>query len=328
MDNFTHSLTAWALGQTGLKQKTRKGLAALILAANMADIDVFFGHSCWVPLATHRGFTHSLVGGLLVMPPLLAALLWLLDRWQLGRGASFRSGLAMRPGWLLLLCYIGALTHPLLDWQTSYAIQLFSPFSDMWFHAESLFIIDVWIWVALALAIAISRRRERKGHSWRAPAIIGLASVCAYIFANQALTSFAKAEIRQAGRDPETLFAQFEPVVFWKRGLVYRDAGQVGFASWSPFSGYRELAPPVPDHMGEPIVRRAKFATPELRRFMRWSVMPMATVAMESCQAIVRFTDARFAHARLPWRDDGNPFNHKVLVRLDGPQCDGTGNER
>src|SRR3990170_9039204 len=104
MDNFTHSLAGWALGQAGLKSQTRKGLAALILAANMPDIDVFFGWVPWLPLATHRGFTHGLVGGVLVMPPMLFGLLWLFDRWQVGRDVSFKSCLPMRPGWLLALC--------------------------------------------------------------------------------------------------------------------------------------------------------------------------------------------------------------------------------
>ena len=145
MDNLTHSLAGWALGQAGLKTKTRKGLAALILGANMPDIDVFFGWVAWEPLATHRGFTHGLVGGVLLMPPLLAGLLWGLDRWQVSRGARFKSGLAMHFGWLVALSYIGALSHPLLDWQTTYSVQLLSPLSDKWFHADTLFIIDVWI---------------------------------------------------------------------------------------------------------------------------------------------------------------------------------------
>ena len=81
MDNITHSLAGWALGQAGLKTASRKGLAGLILAANMPDIDVFFGKFPWDPLAIHRGFTHGLVGGVLLMPPLLAGLLWLLARW-------------------------------------------------------------------------------------------------------------------------------------------------------------------------------------------------------------------------------------------------------
>ena len=96
MDNITHSLAGWALGQAGLKTQSRKGLAALILGANMPDIDVFFGNAPWDPLAIHRGFTHGLVGGVLVMPPILAGLLWLLDRWQVSRGVTFKSGLPMQ----------------------------------------------------------------------------------------------------------------------------------------------------------------------------------------------------------------------------------------
>ena len=112
MDNITHSLVGWTLGQIGLKRKSRKGLAALILGANMPDIDVFLGWAPWGALATHRGWTHSLLGGVLLMPPLLAGLLWLLDLWQVRRRAEFKSGLAMRFGWLLALSYIGALSHP------------------------------------------------------------------------------------------------------------------------------------------------------------------------------------------------------------------------
>src|SRR5918993_1096972 len=163
MDNLTHSLAGWALGQTGLKRTTRKGLAALVLGANMPDIDVFFGWVPWEPLATHRGFTHGLVGGVLLMSPLLAGLLWLLDRWQARQGAEFKSGLAMHFGWLVALSYIGALSHPLLDWQTTYSVQLLSPFSDKWFHTDTLFIIDVWLWAILGGTIWLSRRRERSG---------------------------------------------------------------------------------------------------------------------------------------------------------------------
>jgi inner membrane protein len=143
LDNLTHTMAGWALGQAGLKTKTRKGLAALILGANMPDIDVFFGNAPWDPLAIHRGFTHGIIGGVLVMPPILAGLLWLLDRWQVGRGKGFKSGLTMHFGWLLALSYIGAATHPLLDMLTTYSVQLLSPFSSRWYHADGLFIIDV-----------------------------------------------------------------------------------------------------------------------------------------------------------------------------------------
>src|SRR3954454_18549408 len=123
-------MAGWVLGQTGLKTKTRKGLPALILGANMPDIDVFFGNAPWDPLAIHRGFTHGLVGGVLVMPPVLAGLLWLLYRLPLSRGARFRSGLPMRVGWLVSFCFLFALTHPLLHVVTTFSVQLFSPLSS------------------------------------------------------------------------------------------------------------------------------------------------------------------------------------------------------
>lgn len=329
MDNFTHSLAGWALGQAGLKARTRKGLAALILGANMPDLDVFFGHSCWVPLATHRGFTHSLVGGWIVMPPLLAGLLWLLDRWQVRRGTEFRSGLAMHFGWLVALCYLGVLTHPFLDLLTSYSVQLLSPFSAGWFHQESLFIIDVWLWSLLSLGIAISRRRERRGGDWRKPVWIVLAASLAYISINWAMTYQAKAELRRnlSPQMAETIFAEFQPVRFWQRGLAYRvvinGKRSIGMANWNPWDGLAMGAPPVPDNMDDPLVRQAMFSTPDLVRFMRWSVMTMATVERGRCQARISFTDARFSQFRAPWRDNADPFHHEVTVPLAKPGCGG-----
>lgn len=135
MDNLTHSLVGWALAETGLKHRSRKGLAALVLAANMPDIDVFFGWAPWAPLAMHRGFTHGLVGGVVLMPPLLVSLLWLFDRWQALRGKIAQEAPPLRLGWLVLLSYLGAITHPLLDLQTVYAVQLLSPWSERWFRS-------------------------------------------------------------------------------------------------------------------------------------------------------------------------------------------------
>ena len=215
-------MAGWVLGQAGLKTTTRKGLAALILGANMPDIDVFFGNAPWDPLAIHRGFTHGLLGGVVVMPPILAGLLWLLDRWQLSHDKQFESGLPMRFGWLVLLCYLGAATHPLLDMLTTYSVQLLSPFSNLWFHADGLFIIDIWLWLLLAIGIGVSKRREQHGKEWRRlpQAVIGI--VLAYIAINLVITEQANAAVRDwAGdRQARSIFASPPPVTFWRRGLA------------------------------------------------------------------------------------------------------------
>jgi inner membrane protein len=321
MDNFTHSLTGWALGQAGLKTKSRKGLAALVLGANMPDIDIFFGWAPWGPLATHRGFTHG-VGGVLLMPPLLASLLWVLDRWQISRGKGFKSGLAMHVPWLVALCYIGAITHPLLDLQTTYAVQLLSPFSNLWFHTETLFIIDVWIWSALAFAIWLSRRREKRGGAWRRPAVAGLLAVCAYIGLNGAISLTARLALFTTSPsefDPDVVIANEAPVLFWKRDLIWSQGGMIGRASYDPLMSVDHLAAlpaPVSDNMADPLVRKAMGADAGIAAFLRWSFMPYAMIKREACKAEVSVGDARFGMEM-----GRGPLWRVVTVPLDGPGC-------
>jgi inner membrane protein len=305
LDNFTHSLAGWALGQAGLKTKSRKGLAALILGANAPDIDVFLQRVPWEPLATHRGITHSLVAGVLVLPVLLWGLLLLLDRWQVSRGASFKSGLELHTGWLLALCFLGAVTHPLLDLQNTYSVQLLSPFSGGWFHTDGLFIIDAFIWGTVPLAIAWSRMREKQGRPWRGTVQVVLVTVLAYLALNIGLSDAAKALVQQ--RDPQAsgTYASPPPVLFWKRRMIWRDGeGMIRQADFDPFDG--PLGPtgaPLDDRMDDPVVRRAIAADGRLRKFLYWSTMPVAEVRRDGCTAHVTIGDARYgeraARARL-----------------------------
>jgi inner membrane protein len=322
LDNLTHTLVGWTLGQTGLKNKSRKGLAALILGANMPDIDVFLGWVPWAPLATHRGFTHSLVGGVLLMPPMLAALLWGLDRWQMRRGAQFASGLEMRFGWLLALSYLATLTHPLLDWQTSYAIQLFSPFDRRWFHTDALFIIDVWIWLGLGLAIWLSKRRERRGDGdWRRPAITAAVAVLAYVSANGALSARAfRAPIAELpGARPDAMVVSPPPATFWQRNVIWRYRHTIGRGRYDPFAGFTydpTYSPAVPDGMTDPLARKVLWDTPELARFRRWSILPMAWVVRERCEVRIDFQDARFGD-----RPGTGRLGQSVTLPTGAPGC-------
>jgi inner membrane protein len=318
MDNFTHSLAGWALGQAGLKTKTREGLAALILGANMPDIDVFFQWVSWAPLATHRGVTHSLIGGVLFLPPFLAGLLWLLDRWQLRRGATFASGLPMHFGWLVGLAYLGTLTHPLLDLQTTYSVQLFSPLSAAWYHTDSLFIIDVWLWTLIAGAIAWSRWREKKGLEWQRPVQGAIVVALAYICFNLGLSQTATEAVQRRYAAASAIFASPPPVWFWRRSMSWRDGHSIGRAEFEPF-GRRlsHIQPLQPDGMDDRLVRQALATRPALRKFLGWSILPVATVERAGCKAAVSIGDARYLeagarHSRL-----------ERLVELDipGPGC-------
>jgi inner membrane protein len=318
LDNITHSLAGWALGQAGLKSTTRKGLAALILAANMPDIDVFLGHAPWDPLAIHRGFTHGLVSGVLVMPPILAGLLWLLDGWQLTRGVAFRSGLPMRFGWLVALSYLGALTHPLLDLLTTYSVQLLSPFSDRWYHADGLFIIDVWIWLALAIAIGVSKQREQKGREWRRVPQVAIGIVLAYIGLNLLITDRATAAVHRwsDNRPVEAMFASPPPVAFWRRDMVWRDGDCYRRSRFDPLDGgFHAVSGCSPTNMNDPLVREAIRRDPRLRKFLKWSILPQGDVRRERCVAQVAIGDARYGEGRR------SRLARESVVPISGPGC-------
>lgn len=298
MDNITHSLVGWTLGQTGLKNRTRKGLAALILGANAPDIDVFLGWVPWAPLATHRGWTHSLLGGVLVLPALTAGLLWLLDRWQAKRGAVFKSGLEMHFGWLVALAYLGCITHPLLDWQTDYAIQLFAPFDMRWYHNDSLFIIDPWLLLMLGAGIWMSRRREREERqSWRKPAIAASLAAIFYICANGVLSAVVRHApiFDEPHARPDSMVIAPPPIAFWARSVIWRQDHLIRFDSYEPGVGIWNSAykPPMPDGMTDPLAQHA-LKLPEMARFARWSFMPMARIERERCRTVIEFQDARF----------------------------------
>ncbi|MFY8194203.1 MAG: metal-dependent hydrolase [Novosphingobium sp.] len=296
MDNLTHSLAGWALAETGLKRSTRKGLAALVLAANMPDIDVFFGWAPWAPLAMHRGFTHGLVGGVLLMPPLLAGLLWLLDRWQASRGKLAADAEPIRVGWLIALCYLGAISHPLLDLQNVYAVQLLSPVSERWFHTDGLFIVSPWLLAFFGSGIWLARRRTA---GW--PAVAAVAAGVAFIAGNIGISALARSALVMGAPypQPDRIFASPAPVRFWKRDMVWRERGVIGFGQFDPSRSLLRVEPigeALADDMGLPLVKRAATATPEAVKFLAWSQMPVARVeAPSACEATVTFADARFA---------------------------------
>ncbi len=333
MDNFTHSLTGWALGQTGLKRRSGLGMAALVLGANMPDIDLVLEPLLGLPsIQYHRGFTHG-IGGIVVMPFLLACLLWLLDRWQSGQGSRTVDARwwrqwnrrphgrdTVRFGWLVALCYLATLTHPLLDFTNTYGIQLLAPFSERWFHGDTLFIIDVWIWSALSIGIWLSRRWERAGiYLWRRPATAALIVVAGYIGANAALSVKAEAATQRLaqgfyGVDPDFLMAGEVPVRFWRRDIIWRRGTVMGRTSYNALIGrIANVGEPISTRMDDPAVAAAARQDAGLAAFLNWSLAPVAHIKRTESGTLVTVGDARFSDPRTK---DG--FSRRVLLD-DGP---------
>jgi inner membrane protein len=290
LDNLTHSLVGAVLGRMGLRTLTPRAMPALIIAANLPDLDSFVA-PLWGedPLAAHRGFTHG-VGGLVTMPFLAAAIILTWERFRYGKEEPIRLGA------LLLVCFLGTLSHPLLDFLNTYGTRLAEPFSHRWFYGDTLFIMDPWIWIMLILGLEISWRAERLGRNWKRPAAWALGAVLGYIALNAAISLRADVLTRplvERVAKPQMIVAGEVPLEFWKRRMVWRGDGVGGTGEYDPLRGLNHvtLDPEiVPLRMDDPRIAAAAKIDKQVRAFLFWSRMPM--VVEQGGRAFL--TDQRF----------------------------------
>ncbi len=279
MDNLTHSLTGALLGQCGLKKKTGLAMPALIIGANLPDVDAacFFWLEGQEHLAFRRGITHGPPAWIL-LPLVLAAILWGWDRWQAKRGTRPEGRLPVNFKWLYLLSLIGCLSHPALDWMNVYGIRLLAPFSQQWFYGDVLFIIDIWLWALLIFAVWFSLRREKRGLEWMQPARAALAVMLAYIGLNAGITHVRESQMAGAG---EVVIASPPPIYFWQREMIVGGNGRylVGGEQVGDF----DLTEKDKPHIAA--------AVPMAEPFLFWSRTPLVHVAEDGRYLL---TDARY----------------------------------
>ncbi len=317
MDNLTHSLAGAVLGQMGLKKKTGLGMATLIIAANIPDIDAAATLLDGVQhLAIRRGITHGPIAMLLLPLALTAIMIWF-DRWQTRRGKRPADRLPIHKGWLLALAYIGCLSHPALDWLNSYGIRLLEPFSSQWFYGDSIFIIDIWIWAALIAGLWISRRREKNGEAnWQKPAWISFTAVCAYIFANGMITGHAEAEAQSRLDNIEdgirgqgaTVVANPIPITFWKREILWRNESYYGSGEFDLFNRWFLSDEQAFPENSDSLISQVAASNDNAFAFIFWSRMPILNIG--GTQVTVR--DQRFMAPLV-----GDRFSVKVDVNQD-----------
>ena len=299
MDNLTHSLVGALLGQAGLKQKTGLAMPALIIGANLPDVDAacFF----WLEGAEHLGFRRGITHGppaMVILPLILAGLLYGFDRWQASRGKRPEDRLPVNFKWLFLLSFIGCLTHPALDWLNVYGIRLLEPFSGQWFYGDTLFIIDVWLWALMGFATWFSLRREKRGGEWKRPARVAIAVALAYIGMNAGISVMDERRMQSAFGSGATVISSPVPFAFWKRDSLVNDVSQQWWNPDRPWgTGVLHLgAVPVSDDLCEwPAMTDLRRTNSELDAFLFWSRAPFAERAEDGS---VLLRDARFYDPR------------------------------
>ena len=180
VDPLAHTLVGLSLARAGLGRATRFATAALVIGANLPDIDGL-SHIAGTDaaLACRRGVTHGLPA-LALLPPLLAAAVAIAGRFadRIGRRPGVESANPESPRFaaLLALSCLAVWSHPCLDWLNTYGMRWLMPFSGRWWYGDTLFIIDPWLWLLLGgslfLAGPARAGTRRRTASWAALALV------------------------------------------------------------------------------------------------------------------------------------------------------------
>jgi len=158
VDNLAHALVGAALGRAVADPKIRGAAILGVVAANAPDwTELFFGlpgdRSTYVVL--HRGITHSLAGALVEIIA-LTLLVGVGARWWVRR----RGGVAPPWGALALCIATTVLSHLYMDWQGSYGLRPFLPWSATWYYADWVAIADPFFWLLPLIALAWGTERH------------------------------------------------------------------------------------------------------------------------------------------------------------------------
>src|SRR5207244_10006812 len=107
--------------------------------------------------------THSFAGAAVEIA-CLTLLAWVVARWWAGRTRT------PAPSWHWVAALIAAAvaSHLYLDWQGSYGLRPFLPWSTRWYYGDWVAIVDPFFWIVPLVALAWGARRH-----W-APALVYL----------------------------------------------------------------------------------------------------------------------------------------------------------
>ena len=231
MDSLTHTLTGLALSQAGLNRKTRFATLALVVGANLPDVDLvtrFAGATAF--LRYHRGITHSILG-VTVLGVLLAGVIYYLGR----RKAPQKSGPPLDGCWLLAICLVATSSNLLLDLTNPYGVRPFLPFSGRWYAWDIMFILDPLLLALMAVGLGVSMllRLISEEVGARKPAFRGgaLFALCSLVtlcavrdFAHRRVLGMLDAHI-YAGENPQRVGAFPSPLnPFQWTGVVETDS--------------------------------------------------------------------------------------------------------
>ena len=331
MDPLAHTLVGANLASTRLGERTALAGAALVIGANLPDVDAilyFTGHRD-LALGFRRGWTHGILA-LAVLPLLLTGLLMLYARLR---------RIAVAPRWLLILSFLAVLTHPFLDWLNNYGMRWLMPFRGTWSYGDSVYIMDPFLWLVLgsgwlarrratpvnlaiwgffsaAIAWVVGQRSASylvivaivavallAALLWRTDrsfAAVALIIAAIYIGARLTIHEVTANSIRREVPNVQRLMASPHPIDPLRWEVVAQTAGGYRYGRFHWLRGGLTLEPDVLPLPADTPEWRAAREHPAIQGFLTWMRFPWYEVEQTPEGKRVLIHDARYAVRRRP----------------------------
>jgi inner membrane protein len=292
LDNLCHTLVGAAIGEAGLKTRTRFGAAALMVSANIPDLDVLSFLTDTSPVSFRRGWTHGILAQI-VLPIVLTGFVWLFDRFRRARGGE--GDRPFHPGWTLLLAFVGIYSHVFLDYLNNYGVRLLTPINWQWFYGDAIFIVDPWMWIMMAVGIWLAG-----SHGRPRPARVALIVISCYIAVMLISGRIARGIVadtwrRSHGAEIRALMVGPLPLWPFSRQVIV-DAGdhyEYGTFSWLQ-RAVTFVPESIPKNSDAPEVVAAR-QNNNIRAFLVWARFPFWTIEPTPSGVRVTVSDMRFA---------------------------------
>ena len=257
MDTLTHGFLGAVIAQTGFRDRIGRDAPWFAAAtAVAADADVFVKPLMKLAgmqvndltmMHYHRGLSHSL----LMVPVIavaVAGLWWSIRRkWASRRAGTERNEAENPPDknqpgknrsvppfrLLLACCFIAALTHPLLDWCTSYGTQILSPITTTRYAIDAIPIVDIFYTPILILTLLTCRLvRWFKTNPARTAIIVGITGFAlstGYIITGAAISLSLRAQAEKILNADETrAYPMMGTIFLWRITARDGDTWYVG----------------------------------------------------------------------------------------------------
>lgn len=293
LDNVTHGLMGIAIGMLRRRDggperdaplsPTDKAVAwATFAAAELPDIDTFFGGGPMEYLDIHRSWTHALV-----MAPVVAAIA------TLGTKLVWRQA---KVGTVYLWSLASVLVaHLFNDWLTGWGTRLLLPFSNAKLALDWVGIVDLLF--VLPLAYAVWRARKLPGQRRRiAAAVLSFLAIYAIGYRGTAHTLSARQVARHYEGQPVARL-QVSPNLFnplgWQYAVDLGDRYEQGDVY--PWGLGSETPTITPKQAGRVI--QAVRSAPELKPFFDHFTFPLITYTVTDTGYAVTLVDVRYRMA-------------------------------